>query len=61
MWVALRMFEERKNLLTTIAKETKGASARSAAERAADSNEHINRIKAILKSTDKGSTGDMPL
>jgi two-component system chemotaxis response regulator CheB len=61
MWVALRMFEERKNLLTTIAKETKGASARSAAERAADSNEHIDRIKAILKSTDKGSTGDMPL
>ena len=61
MWVALRMFEERKNLLTTIAKETKGASAKSAAERAADSNEHINRIKAILKSTDKGGTGDMPL
>jgi len=55
------MFEERKNLLTTIAKETKGASSRSAAERAADSNEHISRIKAILKSTDKGSTGDMPM
>jgi two-component system chemotaxis response regulator CheB len=37
MWVALRMFEERKNLLSTIAKETKGAAAKSAAERAADS------------------------
>jgi two-component system chemotaxis response regulator CheB len=61
MWVALRMFEERKNLLTTIANETSGASARSAAERAADSNEHINRIKAILKSSDKGSPGDMPV
>jgi two-component system chemotaxis response regulator CheB len=60
MWVALRMFEERKNLLTTIARETKGASARSAGDRAAASNEHINRIKAILKSTDKGSTGDIP-
>jgi two-component system chemotaxis response regulator CheB len=61
MWVALRMFEERKNLLTTISRETTGAVARSAAERAADSNEHINRIKAILKSTDKGTTGDMPI
>lgn len=61
MWVALRMFEERKNLLTTISKETTGASARSAAERADASNEHISRIKAILKSTDKGTTGDMPI
>jgi two-component system chemotaxis response regulator CheB len=61
MWVALRMFEERKNLLTTISKETTGASARSAAERAADSNKHINRIKTILKSADKETTGDMPM
>jgi two-component system chemotaxis response regulator CheB len=61
MWVALRMFEERKNLLTTIAKETTGASARSAAERAAMSDEHINRIKAILLSSEKGSSGDIPM
>jgi two-component system chemotaxis response regulator CheB len=61
MWVALRMFEERKNLLTTISKETKGATAKSAAERAASSNEHIKRIKAILKSTDKGTQDDVPV
>jgi two-component system chemotaxis response regulator CheB len=61
MWVALRMFEERKNLLTTIAKDTKGASSRSAAQRAAISDIHINRIKAILKSSDKGTSGDIPV
>jgi len=60
MWVALRMFEERKNLLTTIANETKGASAKSAKERAADSEKHINRIKAILKSNDKSGKDDFP-
>jgi two-component system chemotaxis response regulator CheB len=61
MWVALRMFEERKNLLTTIAKQSRGANSRSAAERASTSDEHINRIKAILKATDKGTTGDIPM
>jgi two-component system chemotaxis response regulator CheB len=61
MWVALRMFEERKNLLTTMANETRGASSRSAAERAAISDVHINRIKAILKSSDKGTSGDIPM
>jgi two-component system chemotaxis response regulator CheB len=61
MWVALRMFEERKNLLTTIAKETKGAVAKSAADRAAMADEHINRIKSILKATDKGTSGDIPI
>ncbi|MET3112819.1 two-component system chemotaxis response regulator CheB [Pedobacter sp. CG_S7] len=57
MWTALRMFEERKNLLTTIAKEQSGSAAKSALERASLSQVHIDRIKAILLSNDKGTTG----
>lgn len=61
MWTALRMFEERKNLLTTIAKQQSGASAKSALERAELSQVHINRIKAILLADDKGTTNDIPI
>ena len=50
MWVALRMFEERKNLLTTMSKQMKGKSANSAMERAEFSQKHIDRIKSILHS-----------
>ncbi|MEJ7778513.1 MAG: chemotaxis protein CheB [Daejeonella sp.] len=53
MWVALRMFEERKNLLTTISKDQIGSAAQSAVERIKASDIHINRIKAILKANDK--------
>jgi two-component system chemotaxis response regulator CheB len=60
MWTALRMFEERKNLLTTIAKEQKGAMAKSALERADNSQVHIDRIKAILLADNKGTTSDTP-
>ncbi len=54
MWTALRMFEERKNLLTTIAKEKKGSIAESARQRAELSQVHIDRIRKILMSDDKG-------
>jgi len=54
MWVALRMFEERKNLLTTLAKELTGAALKSSLERADSSQIHINRIKAILNGDNKG-------
>lgn len=60
MWTALRMFEERKNLLGTMAREHGGATAKSALERAAISQIHIDRIKAILKSDDKGTSKDVP-
>ena len=60
MWVALRMFEERRNLLTTISKEQKGAAARSAKERADQSQTHIDRIRSILLSDDKVNNSDMP-
>lgn len=60
MWTALRMFEERKNLLTTMAETHGGSTAKSALERAELSGVHINRIKAILKSNDKGTSKDVP-
>ncbi|MFC0513493.1 hypothetical protein ACFFGT_04750 [Mucilaginibacter angelicae] len=60
MWVALRMFEERRNLLTTFANEQTGAAARSAKERAALSQVHIDRIRAILLADDKATKSDLP-
>jgi two-component system, chemotaxis family, protein-glutamate methylesterase/glutaminase len=60
MWTALRMFEERKNLLTEIAKGKKGVSSESALERAKMSQVHIDRIRAILKTAENQSNEDMP-
>jgi two-component system, chemotaxis family, protein-glutamate methylesterase/glutaminase len=48
MWTALRMFEERKNLLSTVG-------TKSAHERAQVSQVHIDRIRAILKTDEKES------
>jgi two-component system chemotaxis response regulator CheB len=61
MWTALRMFEERKNLLTTLSKGQTGAALRSSLERAKLSQVHIDRIKAILSADDKGTTNDIPI
>jgi two-component system chemotaxis response regulator CheB len=61
MWIALRMFEERRNLLTTFSKNQSGAAARFSLERANESQIHIDRIREILKSNDKGTTGDIPI
>lgn len=60
MWTALRMFEERKNLLTTLAKEQTGAALKSSLERSRLSQVHIDRIRIILKANDKGTANDMP-
>jgi two-component system chemotaxis response regulator CheB len=60
MWVALRMFEERKNLLTTVANDQSGASSKSASERAKASQVHIDRIKSILYADDKGTNSNTP-
>lgn len=60
MWTALRMFEERKNLLTTIARESKGATAKSAQERAGLSQIHIDRIRSILLAHEQGTSMDVP-
>lgn len=61
MWTALRMFEERRNLLITYSKTQTGATARSARERSALSQIHIDRIRAILISDDKGTDSDQPV
>jgi len=60
MWTALRMFEERKNLLTTMAETQTGAVSKSSLERAKLSQVHIDRIRVILKSDDKGTKSDVP-
>jgi two-component system chemotaxis response regulator CheB len=60
MWIALRMFEERRNLLTTVARDHTGATARSAVERAKTSQVHIDRIRAILLADNKGTQSDLP-
>ncbi len=51
LWTALRMFEERRNLLITTSDRQSRGYARSAAERARESEVHIARIRAMLKST----------
>ena len=61
MWTALRMFEERRNLLLTLSRDQKGAAANSSIERAEASQIHIDRIKAILHTDDKGTTSDIPV
>jgi two-component system chemotaxis response regulator CheB len=61
MWIALRMFEERKNLLTTVANDQKGATSRLAGERATLSQVHIDRIRAILLADDKATKSDLPI
>ena len=53
MWTALRMFEERRNLLTTISKQGNNASSKNAKERAELSQVHINRIRAFLLADDQ--------
>lgn len=49
LWIALRMFEERRNLLTTMSKG-KGKGMASTAARAKESEVHIERIRALLRS-----------
>jgi two-component system, chemotaxis family, protein-glutamate methylesterase/glutaminase len=53
LWVALRMFEERQNLLVTMSKNESVSSSSSMPLRAKDSQVHIDRIRAMLKATDK--------
>lgn len=60
MWTALRMFEERKNLLTEMAGGKKGVGSQSALERANRSQVHIDRIRAILKTAENENGDDMP-
>ncbi|MDO8861629.1 chemotaxis protein CheB [Haliea sp. E1-2-M8] len=51
LWVALRMFEERQNLLVTMSKKESKAHFSSISQRAKDSQVHIDRIRSMLKAT----------
>lgn len=53
LWVVLRMLEERRNLLSKLARSNRGAQARSSAERVQESAIHIDRIRAMLSGVDK--------
>lgn len=55
LWVALRMFEERQNLLVTMSKNESKKSSSSISLRAKDSQVHIDRIRAMLKATSTDS------
>jgi two-component system chemotaxis response regulator CheB len=49
LWISLRMFEERKNLLNTMLRnETRSAAKLAYAERAKDTDSQIERIRALL-------------
>lgn len=61
MWTALRMFEERKNLLTQMASKEKGIGSKSVLERAQMSQVHIDRIRLILQTDNNESMDDMPV
>lgn len=60
MWTALRMFEERKNLLIEMAQGKEGVGSKSALERANISQIHIDRIRAILQTATNKSRDDIP-
>jgi two-component system, chemotaxis family, protein-glutamate methylesterase/glutaminase len=49
LWVALRMFEERRNLLFRMSESQSSGHSSSTAERLKDSEVHIERIKEMLK------------
>jgi len=53
LWIALRMFEERQNLLRTMNARLSGKTADAFAERTNDAQIHIERIRAMLKATNK--------
>lgn len=53
LWVALRMFEERQNLLRAMSASEGSRSPSSISQRANDSQVHIDRIREMLKFTEK--------
>jgi two-component system chemotaxis response regulator CheB len=55
LWIALRMFEERRNLLDNMSKSGARGYSPSAGERAKESEIHIKRIRTLLRSNDKAT------
>jgi two-component system chemotaxis response regulator CheB len=54
LWTALRMFEERKNLLNNMALRQKGSTANPYAARAKETQVHIERVRAMLQAPQAG-------
>ena len=52
LWTALRMFEERQNLMATMSARPDGKSASAFSERTKEAQVHIDRIRAMLKAND---------
>jgi two-component system chemotaxis response regulator CheB len=53
LWISLRMFEERKNLLQTMTDPTSRLFHSSAADRAKEADVHIGRLRAILLASEQ--------
>jgi two-component system, chemotaxis family, protein-glutamate methylesterase/glutaminase len=53
LWIALRMFEERRNLLTTVSDRNGRGFSASATARAKESEVHIDRIRTMLRSSEQ--------
>jgi two-component system chemotaxis response regulator CheB len=59
LWISLRMFEERKNLLVSMTKTTRSAALkRSTNQRAIETQGYIDRIRGMLLEPDSGSPDD---
>ena len=62
LWVALRMMEERKNLLTSMASRGEGQWSVQQEERVEEIKRHVNRLREFLLNgaAGEGRTGDNP-
>ena len=58
LWIALRMFEERRNLLTSIAKTAPRSLKRSSVQRLGETQGHIDRIRGMLVSPQSQGAAD---
>ena len=60
LWVALRMMEERKNLLTSMAVRGEGPYSVQQEERLEEIKKHINRLREFLLNGGSGEASDKP-
>ena len=60
LWVALRMMEERKNLLSSLASHSDSQWQRPQLERIEEIKRHINRLREFLLSSEAGLTSPTP-
>jgi two-component system chemotaxis response regulator CheB len=58
LWTALRMFEERKNLLNNMATKDRARAVNQYAQRARETEVHIERVRAMLQAPQGGSLAD---